>query len=161
LKEILQLEGLERLRYTSPYPTYYSAELLELHEKEKKLCPHIHIPLQSGSTSVLKSMFRGYTAEESYEFIHKIRKLKRDISITTDMIIGFPDETDEEFSDSLKLVEYAKFDMIYMGIYSNRPGTFADKQYKDNIPYEIKHHRREQMNTLLKQISAENNQKEI
>jgi tRNA-2-methylthio-N6-dimethylallyladenosine synthase len=161
LKELLKLEGLEWLRYTSPYPTYYSPELLELHEKEQKLCPHIHIPFQSGSTPVLKRMFRGYTAEECYKFIDNIRNLKRDISITTDIIIGFPDETDEEFAESLKLVEYARFDMIYMGIYSNRPGTFADRQYKDNIPYEIKHTRREQMNTLLKTISKENNQKEI
>lgn len=161
LKEILKLEELERLRYTSPYPTYYSTELLELHEKEEKLCPHIHIPLQSGSTSVLKRMFRGYTAEESYEFINNIKQLKRKISITTDIIIGFPDETEQEFEDSLKLIEHAKFDMIYMGIYSNRPWTFADRQYKDNIPYSVKHDRRERMNTLLKQISKENNQKEI
>ena len=161
VKEILKLEGLERLRYTSPYPTYYSPELLELHEKEPKLCPHIHIPFQSGSSPILKKMFRGYTAEECYTFIDQIRKLKRNISITTDMIIGFPGETDEDFAESLKLVDYGKFDMIYMGIYSPRPGTFADKQYPNNIPYSIKHARRKQMNELLKQISKTNNEKEI
>lgn len=161
LKEILKLEGLEWLRYTSPYPTYYSEELLQLHETEEKLCPHIHIPFQSGSTSVLKKMFRGYTAEQCYQFIDKIRALKREISITTDMIIWFPDETEEEFEKSLQLVEYGKFDMVYMGIYSNRPGTFADKKYTDNIPYEVKHQRRTKMNELLKNISTENNQKEL
>lgn len=109
------------MRYTSPYPTYYSKEVLELHEKEPKLCPHIHIPFQSGSAPILKKMFRGYTAEECYKCIDNIRKLKRDISITTDIIIGFPGETDEDFAESLKLVKYGNFDMVYMGIYSSRP----------------------------------------
>jgi tRNA-2-methylthio-N6-dimethylallyladenosine synthase len=121
LREILKLDGLERLRYTSPYPTYYTSELLSLHENEPKLCPHIHIPFQSGSSAVLKKMFRGYSAAECYDFIDQIRKLNRDISITTDMIIGFPGETEEDFAESLQLVEYGKFDMIFMGIYSPRP----------------------------------------
>ena len=87
VKEVLKLEGLEWLRYTSPYPTYYSDELLALHETEQKLCPHIHIPFQSGSNAVLKKMFRGYSAEQCYTFIDKIRSLKRPISITTDIIL--------------------------------------------------------------------------
>jgi len=87
VKEVLKLEGLEWLRYTSPYPTYYSDELLALHETEPKLCPHIHIPFQSGSNAVLKKMFRGYSAEQCYAFIDKIRSLKRPISITTDIIL--------------------------------------------------------------------------
>jgi tRNA-2-methylthio-N6-dimethylallyladenosine synthase len=161
LKALLKLDGLERLRYTSPYPTYYSQELLALHQQEEKLCPHIHIPFQSGSSAVLKKMFRGYTAEECYTFIDQIRSLKRQISITTDMIIGFPGETEEDFAESLKLVDYGKFDMIYMGIYSPRPGTFADKKYVDEIPYAVKHARWEQMNKRLKQISRENNAKEL
>ncbi|GHW02222.1 tRNA-2-methylthio-N(6)-dimethylallyladenosine synthase [candidate division SR1 bacterium] len=161
VQEILKLDGLEWLRYTSPYPTFYSPELLVLHETEPKLCPHIHIPFQSGSSSILKKMFRGYSADEAYLFIDKIRGLKCDISITTDMIIGFPGETDEDFAESIKLVKYGRFDMIYMGIYSTRPGTFAAKQYPDDIPYSVKHARRKQMNELLKQISLSNNQSEI
>ena len=161
VKELLKLEGLERLRYTSPYPTYYSDELLALHENEPKLCPHIHIPFQSGSTPVLKKMFRGYSAEQCYEFIDKIRALKRPISITTDIILGFPGETEEDFQETLKLTEYGRFDMIYMGIYSNRPGTFADRKYPDDIPYAVKHERRSRLNELLHRISEENNQQEI
>ncbi len=161
IKEILKLEGLERLRYTSPYPTFYSPELLHLHEQESKLCPHIHIPFQSGSSDVLQKMFRGYSAQECFAFIDKIRGLKRDISITTDIILGFSGETEEDFQQSMDLVEYGRFDMIFMGIYSSRPGTFADKQYPDDIPYKIKHQRRSKMNELLKKISRENNQKEI
>jgi len=161
LQKILQIKGLKRLRYTSPYPTFYTPEILKLHEQEEKLCPHIHIPFQSGNSNVLKRMFRGYDAQQCYQFIDSIRSLKREISITTDFIIGFPWETEEEFDDSLKLVEYARFDMIYMGIYSTRPGTFASKQYQDDVYPEIKHARREKMNELLKKISTENNQKEI
>lgn len=161
IKEILKLEGLEWLRYTSPYPTYYSDELLALHENEPKLCPHIHIPFQSGSTPVLKKMFRGYTAEQCYEFIDKIRSLKRPISITTDMILGFPGETEEDFQETLKLAEYGRFDMIYMGIYSNRPWTFADRKYPDDIEYSVKHDRRSRLNDLLYRVSEENNQLEV
>jgi tRNA A37 methylthiotransferase MiaB len=87
VKKILKLKGLKRLRYTSPYPTYYSKELLDLHEKEEKLCPHIHIPLQSGSNTMLKKMFRGYTVQQAKEFIDNIKKLTRKISITTDIIV--------------------------------------------------------------------------
>ena len=152
---------MEWLRYTSPYPTYYSDELLALHENEEKLCPHIHIPFQSGSNEVLKRMFRGYSAEDCFKFIEKIQWLKRKISITTDMIIWFSWETDVDFDDSLKLVETWKFDMIYMGIYSPRPWTFAYKQLKDDISAKIKHERWEKMNELLKKSSQENNKTEL
>ena len=161
VKEVLKLEWLEWLRYTSPYPTYYSDELLALHENEEKLCPHIHIPFQSGSDEVLKRMFRGYSAEDCFKFIEKIQWLKRKISITTDMIIWFSWETEADFDDSLRLVEAGKFDMIYMGIYSPRPWTFAYKQLKDDISAKIKHERWEKMNELLKRLSQENNKAEI
>lgn len=160
-KEILKIPGLKWLRYTSPYPTYYSDELLELHEKEPKMCPHIHIPFQSGSDPILKKMFRGHTLAQSKEFIDKIRWLDRDISITTDFIVGFCDETQEDFQGTLDLTEYGRFDMIYIGIYSPRPGTYADNKYEDNVPREEKQKRRERLNNVLTQISQENNKKEI
>lgn len=161
LQEILNLKGLKRLRYTSPYPTYYSKELLSLHEKKAKLCPHIHIPLQSGSDSVLKKMFRWYTVQQAKEFIDNIKKLKRDISITTDIIVGFPDETEEDFQKTLDLMEYGWFDMIYIGIYSSRPGTLAAKNYPDNISRTVKRDRWNRLNNLLKDISRKNNEKEV
>ncbi len=161
LKEIVKLKWLKRLRYTSPYPTYYSKELLALHEKEKKLCPHIHMPLQSGSDQILKKMFRGYTVAQAKEFIDNIRELKRDISITTDIIVGFPKETEEDFQQTLDLVRYGNFDMIYIGIYSPRPGTLAAKSYPDDIPRKIKRDRRNRLNDLLTDISLKNNKREI
>ncbi|MFA7298306.1 MAG: MiaB/RimO family radical SAM methylthiotransferase [Candidatus Absconditabacterales bacterium] len=161
IKKILKLKGLKRLRYTSPYPTYYSKELLALHETEEKLCPHIHMPLQSGSYSILKKMFRGYTVEQAKECIDTIRKLKRNISITTDIIVGFCDETEEDFQKTLDLITYGNFDMIYIGIYSSRPGTLAAKNYPDNISRTVKRERRNRVNELLKDISRINNEKEI
>lgn len=160
IKEVLKLDWLKRLRYTSPYPTYYSDELLKLHETEEKLCPHIHMPLQSWSDKILKSMNRWYNKEKAKEFIDKIKSLKRKISITTDIIVWFPNETDEDFQETLNLVEYWKFDMVYIGIYSNRPWTEADKNIPDDIPYKIKHKRWKELNKLLNTISAENNKKE-
>jgi len=161
IKEILQLKWLKRLRYTSPYPTYYTKELLALHEQEEKLCPHIHMPLQSGSDSVLKRMFRGYAVQQAKECIDNIRKLNRDISITTDVIVWFPDETEEDFQQTLDLMQYGKFDMIYIGIYSPRPGTLAEKKYPDTISRTVKRDRRNRLNNLLKDISHKNNEKEI
>lgn len=161
IKKILKLKWLKRLRYTSPYPTYYSKELLALHETEEKLCPHIHMPLQSGSNSILKKMFRGYTVEQAKECIDTIRKLKRNISITTDIIVGFCDETEEDFQKTLDLITYGNFDMIYIGIYSSRPGTLAAKNYPDNISRTVKRERRNRVNELLKDISRINNEKEI
>ncbi|MFA7717230.1 MAG: MiaB/RimO family radical SAM methylthiotransferase [Candidatus Absconditabacterales bacterium] len=161
LKEILKLKGLQRLRYTSPYPTYYSDELLKLHEAEAKLCPHIHIPFQSGSDTILKAMHRGYTLAQAKKFIDDIHSLKTKISITTDIIVGFPGETEEDFQQTLDLVKYGKFDMIYIGIYSPRPGTLAQRNYPDDIPYTVKHDRRARLNEVLKKTSLENNEKEI
>jgi tRNA-2-methylthio-N6-dimethylallyladenosine synthase len=161
IKEILKIKWLERLRYTSPYPTFYSPELLQLHAEEPKLCPHIHMPLQSGSDNILKKMFRWYTSSQFKKFVDNIRKLPRLISITTDIIIWFPWETQADFNKTLAMVKYAKFDMIYMWIYSTRPGTIAERKYPDDIPYKVKHERWVKLNNLLKKISLENNQKEI
>ncbi|AHB41252.1 hypothetical protein P148_SR1C00001G0457 [candidate division SR1 bacterium RAAC1_SR1_1] len=161
LKTILSLDGLEWLRYTSPYPNFYTPELLFLHETENKLCPHIHIPFQSGSNTILKAMRRGYTVEQAKEFIKNIRSLKRKISITTDMIVGYPDETEEDFQASLDLAKYGNFDMIYIGIYSPRPGTFAHKNHPDTIDRATKRERRNRLNELLKSISKANNDQEI
>lgn len=119
------------------------------------------MPLQSGSDSVLKKMFRGYSVKQTKEFIDNIRNLKRDISITTDIIVGFPGETEADFKKTLSLVKYGKFDMIYIGIYSQRPGTLAAKKYPDDVPRTVKRDRRNRLNNVLTDISLKNNKKEI
>lgn len=157
----LKYPELKWLRYTSPYPTHYSKELLLMHQNEEALCPHIHNPMQSWSSKILKKMFRGYNADQYREFISNMRSLSRPISITTDIIVGFVDETDEDFQDTLSLVEYAKFDMIYVWIYSVRPWTYAANKYKDNIPTEVKKQRWTILTENLRKISHNNNQADI
>jgi tRNA-2-methylthio-N6-dimethylallyladenosine synthase len=161
IKELLWIEWLVRLRYTSPYPNFYTPELLKLHETKTKLCPHIHIPLQSGSDTILKSMHRGYSVQEAKTFIDNIKNIQRDISITTDIIVGYPGETEKDFEATLDLVEYGKFDMIYIGIYSPRPWTYSHKHHPDTIDRKTKRSRRDRLNELLKKTSTTNNQAEI
>ena len=161
LKTVCDLPGVRRVRYTSPYPTYYDSNIFALHNDMEVLCPHIHMPLQSGSTKVLKKMFRGYTREQYMEFVDGIRALSRPISITSDIIVWFTDETQEDFLESISLAEYARFDMIYIGIYSPRPGTYGYRKYEDNIPLEIKKQRHHTLNEVLRKISTENNTHEI
>ena len=161
LKKVLENPKVKWLRYTSPYPTYYSEDIFKLHEKEERLCPHIHIPVQSGSNKILKLMNRWYTAEQFKEFIDKIRSLKRPISITTDIIVWFTNETDEDFKKSVELSKYSKFDMIYTWIYSPRPNTRAYKELEDNVPRNVKKQRRDELNKVLYSMSLENNKKEI
>ncbi len=160
-KEILAIDWIKWLRYTSPYPTYYTAELLQLHQDESKMCPHIHMPLQSGSTNILKKMFRGYDADQYHQFVDNIRWLSRKISITSDIIVWFCDESDEDFAESVNMIDFAKFDQVYIGMYSPRPGTIAAKKYIDNISRETKKSRRDTLNNKLISISKENNTLEV
>ncbi|MCS6983298.1 MAG: MiaB/RimO family radical SAM methylthiotransferase [Candidatus Absconditabacterales bacterium] len=147
LEQIFAMESdLKWLRYTSPYPTFYSDALIKLHAEEPRLCPHIHIPLQSGSDTILKAMHRGYTSEQFRSMIVKIRSLDRYINLTTDVIVGFCDETEEDFLKTLDLVDYAQFTMIYIGKYSVRPGTYAANHLKDTITKQEKEERRRRLN---------------
>lgn len=153
--------GVVWVRYTSPYPTFYSDDLLELHASRENLCPHIHMPLQSWSDSVLKKMFRGYTAQEFKTFVDKIRALPRKISITSDVIVGFCTETEEDFLETIEMVKYAQFDLIYIGIYSPRPWTIAHRKFEDDVPAAVKKERWHRLNEVLKEVSAANNQQDI
>ena len=160
LKTISEMPGVRWLRYTSPYPTYYSDDIFALHQDKENICPHIHMPVQSGSNAVLKKMFRGYTVEQYREFVDGIRSLSKLISITSDIIVGFCDETEEDFVQSLELTRYSEFDMVYIGIYSPRPGTYGAKKYEDNVPMEIKKERWARLNEVLIEISTKNNLQE-
>ena len=160
LKTISHMPRVKWLRYTSPYPTYYSDNIFALHNDKENICPHIHMPVQSGSDAVLKKMFRGYTVEQYREFVDGIRRLERPISITSDIIVGFCDETEEDFVKSLELTKYSEFDMVYIGIYSPRPGTYGAKKYEDNVPMKVKKERWARLNDVLIDISTKNNKAE-
>lgn len=147
--ELSLLNGLERIRYMSPNPQNLTDELIAAHTNIKKLMPNIHVPAQSGSNPILKKMNRPYTREQYLDLINKIREKCQDIALSSDFIVGFPSETEEDFQQTLELVKTVKYSNAFYFKYSRRPGTPADKML-DQIPEEIKNDRFEKLDILLK-----------
>lgn len=158
VRAINDIEGLERIRFMTSNPKDLSDELIECYSTCEKLCKHIHLPVQSGSSSVLKRMNRRYDREKYIDIINKLKLACPDIAITTDIIVGFPGETEEEFEDTLSLVEYVKYDSAFTFIYSPREGTPA-AGFLDQIPYDIKHERFERLNEVVNKYSLEKNER--
>ena len=158
VRAINDIEGLERIRFMTSNPKDLSDELIECYRTCEKLCKHIHLPVQSGSSSVLKRMNRRYDREKYIDIINKLKSACPDIAITTDIIVGFPGETEEEFEDTLSLVEYVKYDSAFTFIYSPREGTPA-AGFSDQIPYDIKHERFERLNEVVNKYSLEKNER--
>jgi tRNA-2-methylthio-N6-dimethylallyladenosine synthase len=141
------IEGLQVLRYTSPYPLDFTDDLISFYGESKKLSRNVHMPVQSGSNEVLKRMRRGYTVEQFLELVAKLRQVRPDIVLTTDMICGFPNETEEEHHQSLDLLEKAHFDFIYSYSYSQRPGTKA-ALIEDTLTEPIRNRRLRELQAL-------------
>lgn len=158
VRAINDIEGLERIRFMTSNPKDLSDELIECYRTCEKLCKHIHLPVQSGSSSVLKRMNRRYDREKYIDIINKLKSACPDIVITTDIIVGFPGETEAEFEDTLSLVEYVKYDSAFTFIYSPREGTPA-AGFSDQIPYDIKHERFERLNEVVNKYSLEKNER--
>ena len=158
VRAINDIEGLERIRFMPSNPKDLSDELIECYRTCEKLCKHIHLPVQSGSSSVLKRMNRRYDREKYIDIINKLKSACPDIAITTDIIVGFPGETEAEFEDTLSLVEYVKYDSAFTFIYSPREGTPA-AGFSDQIPYDIKHERFERLNEVVNKYSLEKNER--
>ena len=125
LEEVEKIEGLERIRFMTSHPKDLSDELIEVMAKSKKICRHLHLPLQSGSSRILKAMNRRYTKEQYLALAEKIKTAIPDISLTTDIIVGFPGETEEDFQETLDVVRKVRFDSAFTFIYSKRTGTPA------------------------------------
>ena len=125
LREIEKIEGLERIRFMTSHPKDLSDELIEVMAGSKKICPHLHLPMQSGSSRILERMNRRYTKEHYLELVNKIRRAVPDISLTTDIIVGFPGETEEDFEETMDVVRKVRFDSAFTFIYSKRTGTPA------------------------------------
>ena len=136
LREVSKVDGLERIRFSSPHPLHMDDEFLEEFATNNKICKQIHVPLQSGSTSLLKRMKRGYTKEWFLNRCEKIRKLVPEASISTDIIVGFPGESEKDFADTLDVLEKVRFEQLFSFKYSPRPHTLA-KDYPNQIPNEI------------------------
>lgn len=158
VRAINDIEGLERIRFMTSNPKDLSDELIDCYRTCEKLCKHIHLPVQSGSSSVLKRMNRRYDREKYIDIINKLKLACPDIAITTDIIVGFPGETEAEFEDTLSLVEYVKYDSAFTFIYSPREGTPA-AGFSDQIPYDIKHERFERLNEAINKYSLEKNER--
>jgi tRNA-2-methylthio-N6-dimethylallyladenosine synthase len=153
LDAVHAIEGLERIRFTSPHPKGYGDDLVEAYARLPKLCESAHIPLQSGSDRLLKLMHRGYTREKFLGIVAKLRKAKPGIGITTDIIVGFPGETEEDFEQTLSLCREVHFDNAYIFKYSPRRDTPA-AEMPDQVPQEIREERNHRLLDLVNEIAA-------
>lgn len=138
LQEVEKIDGLERIRFMTSHPKDLSDELIEVMKYSKKICRHIHLPLQSGSSRILKEMNRRYTKEQYLELVRKIRTAMPDVSITTDLIIGFPGETKEDIDETIDVIKKAEFDNAFTFIYSKRTGTPAAAMENQVPPEQVK-----------------------
>ncbi len=160
LKEINKIEGIERIRFVSPHPKDFTDDVIEAIATCDKVCKLIHLPLQSGNTKVLKEMNRKYTKEQYLNLVEKMKAKIPNLTLSTDIIVGFPGETDEEFEDTLDVVKKVKFEQVYMFIYSRRVGTPGDKM-ENQIQEETKHKRFDKLKALVESQIEENNQKYV
>ena len=148
LKEIEKIDGLERIRFMTSHPKDLSDELIEVMGNSKKICKHLHLPVQSGSSRILQKMNRRYTKEQYLTLVDKIRAAVPDISLTTDIIVGFPGETEEDFRETLDVVRKVRYDSAFTFIYSKRSGTPAAVM-EDQVPEEVV---KDRFNRLLKEV---------
>lgn len=154
LQEIEKIEGLERIRFMTSHPKDLSDELIEVMRHSKKICKHLHLPVQSGSTNILKKMNRRYTKEQYLELVRKIKEAVPDISLTTDIIVGFPGETEEDFLETMDVVRQVRYDSAFTFIYSKRTGTPAAVM-EDQIPDDVVKDRFDRLLKEVQEISAE------
>ena len=160
LQAINKIEGIERIRFVSPHPKDFTDDVIDAIATCDKVCKLIHLPLQSGSTQVLKVMNRKYSKEQYLELVQKMKERIPNLSLSTDIIVGFPGETEEDFEDTLDVVKKVNYEQVYMFIYSRRVGTLGDKM-ENQIPEEIKHERFNRLKALVESQIEENNQKYI
>ena len=149
INKLSEMDGLKRIRYMTSHPLDMKDELINTHATNPKLMPFLHLPIQSGSDTILKRMNRKHSVEDYLRIVDKIRKVKPDIAMSSDFIVGFPGETDEDFENTMKFIEKVNFVIAYSFIYSPRPGTPA--QNKDNIETAVKKARLSALQSLLTQ----------
>ena len=154
LQEIEKIEGLKRIRFMTSHPKDLSDELIEVMKNSKKICKHLHLPLQSGSTDILKVMNRRYTKEQYLNLVERIRTAIPDISLTTDIIVGFPGETEEDFLETMDVVEKVRYDSAFTFIYSKRTGTPAAAM-ENQIPDDVVKDRFDRLLSKVQEIGRE------
>lgn len=160
IKRIASLEGLKRIRFTSPHPAELRPELIELYGTVAQLMPHIHLPLQSGSDRILRLMRRGYRLSQYLQIVDKLRARVPELAVSSDLIVGFPTETEEEFEETLKVMEEVRFHASYSFCYSFRPNTEDSRRFcpKDAVAQEVAAERLKRLQELQDRISLQRNQ---
>ncbi len=154
IRLVAEIPGIGRIRYTTSHPLEFSDELIECYRDLPQMVSHLHLPVQSGSNEVLKAMKRNHTIDVYIDKIAKLRQIRPDMHLSSDFIIGFPGETDENFAETLQFIQDLDFDHSYSFIYSKRPGTPAS-ELPDNTPEEVKKSRLAQVQQVIKQSSIE------
>lgn len=157
LTELNSIDNLARIRFLTNHPKDISSKLIKAIASQDKVCEHLELPIQSGDNDILKVMRRGYTIEQYRELVHTIRHHIPRISLSTDIIVGFPGETEEQFEHTFSLLEEVRFDVVHVAAYSPRPGTIAWRKYEDNIPPEVKKERLNKIEQLQANIAGEIN----
>lgn len=160
LRELGKNERIKRVRFTSSHPVDFSDDLIACYGEVPNLCPQLHLPVQSGSNDVLQKMYRHYKIETYYEQIRKWKERCPEGGLSTDIIVGFPTETEADFEKTMQLLEDLRFDLVFAFSYSPRPGTKAYK-IKDDVPDAVKHERLLRFQKRAVEIAAENNQKHV
>lgn len=161
MRAVADVPGIRRVRFTSPHPKDFPADLLEIISSHPRICEHVHLPLQAGSDRILEMMRRKYTASDFVELADRIREKVPGVVLTTDIILGFPTETREEFEQTLEVMERVRFDSAFIFNYSERRGTVAKRRWRDDVPSKEKKHRITRANELQKKISLEQNKRHI
>ena len=160
LKAINKIDGIKRIRFVSPHPKDFTDDVIEAIASCNKVCKLVHLPLQSGNSKVLKEMNRKYTKEQYLALVKQMKEKIPNLTLSTDIIVGFPGETEKEFEDTLDVVRQVKFEQVYMFIYSRRVGTPGDKM-ENQIPEKQKHKRFDRLKALVESQMQENNQKYV
>lgn len=155
LEEVVKIDGIERIRFTSPYPIDFTDKLIATMARHDKISKYLHMPVQSGSQQVLERMRRGYSIDEYYTLVQKIRTAMPNIAMSTDVIVGFPAETEEDYEKTVALIKDIRFDFAYLFKYSERSGTYAAKKLADDISEEVKGRRLRQLIEVQENISKE------
>jgi tRNA-2-methylthio-N6-dimethylallyladenosine synthase len=158
---VADIPGIRRVRFTSPHPKDFPDPLLLAIKEHPHICKHIHLPLQAGNDRILTMMRRLHSGEHYMTLVDHIRDYIPNISLTTDIILGFPTETREEFLDTVNIVERAEFDSAFIFNYSERKGTVARRRWKDDVPPEEKKYRITLLNEIQREISQKQNQRRV
>ena len=160
LEEVSKIKGIERIRYTSPHPQDFDDELIQVHATNPKICNHIHFPLQAGSDEVLKRMNRTYTKQHFLDLARKMKENIPGLALSTDMIVGFPGETEADFLETIDVMEQIQFDTAFTFKYSSRPGTKA-AEFEDTVSEDDKQDRLQRMIVLQKEHTLQRNREHI